>query len=750
MTSPYLSTRLRLLHLSMLALLSACDAEDDSSGAADDPGSSWRATSEACGDPDAFAPPDLGTACDGRRMVALIKPPAKPVLPGPAKPVFPTPAQPVFPGPAQSVFPGPTLPNNPTLSVPPCPGGSQISTPTGVWNVSPVFAGNVPVLNRFCLYEWVPAQADSMEEPDHGALPTNVLAMQSDCDWVFPQNNALADPSASTLTDTFRAHAGRMTEPDGHLAAAGAEVTVAVLDTARVAGIEARSPHGEAMADVIEDLACGDLPSSCPRTVTTTLALPRYYDDLGVPATDITGGGHFGGQVDLARAIDSAVNDWLAARQSDDAQRLVLNLSLGWDPHFGDIALGGGPSAHMNMLLNFGNQVDVPVRTQAVHAALVRASCEGALIVVSAGNQPLGGCEHGALNPGAWERLAAPTVSQCKDLGFGPTPYDEEWRTQPPASFPYTPLVHAVGAVGHDELPIAMTREGSMPRVAAPGYHAVAEIDQPSAAHEAFTGTSVSAAVASAAAAAVWSQHPHLSAPEVMAQVHASGVDLATPQSSAVNLMGQPSAPVQRISLCGAVRSACDDLTPSPACASIACDDTTVNAWDTSQVLQGYAGMATPLSVSFDPNTETCVDACGKDVETAQPSAGVFAEDLARPWTIPQPEYPFCDVCQIDDEDFMASLNSVYDKPYISIQNVSLTLYYAGYSAPSVFHLGSLPLNSSSIQTVTNPSFAMNSSGQPRTTIRAVVTATMTRQYGPVSRNFTVSNAVLVAPPGPI
>ncbi|MGH1344093.1 MAG: S8 family serine peptidase [Nannocystales bacterium] len=720
----HISTRLSLFTLCTLVVPSACDAGDNVPGEdANEEGDTRLRAASVCSDPSSFGPPDIATACDGRRIVALIGPPKPP--------------------PASSAD---EKNPKPTLSAPPCPGGTQISTSTGVWRVSPVFAGNVPVLNRYCLYEWASTQPKFKEAPQYDALPTDVLAMQPDCDWVFPQNNALADPTAATLTNTFRKHAGRMSDPDAHLNQPGHRVTVAVLDTARIAGAEARSPHGEAMADLIADLACGDQGPNCPRTVTTELALPRYYNNVGLPTTDTWGGGHFGGQVDLARAIDNTVNDWLLSRGSDDAQRLVLNLSVGWDAHFGDIGVGGGASSHINTLLNPASQVDIPVRTQAVHAALVRASCEGALIIVSAGNQPVGGCEYGALNPGAWERLSAPTAAQCDDLGFSPTPHADGWSTQPPASLGYTPLVHAVGAIGHDELPIAMTREGSMPRIAAPGYHASAEIDQPSAVNETFTGTSVSAAVASAAAATVWSQHPGLSAAEVMALVHAGGVDLATPQQSAVNLTGQPSTSVHRISLCGTVKSACEALNAPESCTAIECADTEVDTSDTQLVVDSYAGVATPLSVELDANTHVCFDACGKAVETTVPILGMLTDDLPQPWTNPQPEYPFCDVCQIDDDKFTASLNAAYDKTNITVNNVSLTVYYQGYSAPSVFNLGALPLDSSTIHTVANPSFAASSGGVPKTAVRAVVSASMTCDYGSSDRKFTVSNAILVAP----
>ena len=145
------------------------------------------------------------------------------------------------------------------------------------------------------------------------------------------------------------------------------------------------------------------------------------------------------------------------------------------------------------------------------------------------------------------------------------------------------PFVFAVGGVDGADNEIYNARPKSTPRLVAPSEHAVALVpagtkymDEQGASVELLesqptrrlTGTSVSAAVASAAAALVWSYRGKLTAPEVMELVYNGAEDLS-PQTSRV---GAPD-PVHRISLCGALTAACKggaDRCPAslPSCAA--------------------------------------------------------------------------------------------------------------------------------------------------------------------------------------
>ena len=87
----------------------------------------------------------------------------------------------------------------------------------------------------------------------------------------------LSDALGPTVADNFLGAVGALDESDLDPASTPVDVTVAVIDTSPpgVDGPEdTRSPHGEAMVDIIQSIACPD-PDECEVTIRRVLGLPR-------------------------------------------------------------------------------------------------------------------------------------------------------------------------------------------------------------------------------------------------------------------------------------------------------------------------------------------------------------------------------------------------------------------------------------------------------------------------------------------
>jgi hypothetical protein len=118
---------------------------------------------------------------------------------------------------------------------------------------------------------------------------------------------------------------------------------------------------------------------NCVGFVSHNLALPMVTPTIATPAL----GGFFGYQSQLAASLQAAVSDWKAhnagAAAADETphERLVINVSLGWEPIYGGAVPAAGPAG-----------LAPPVR--AVYDALQHAACNGALVFAAAGNDPGG------------------------------------------------------------------------------------------------------------------------------------------------------------------------------------------------------------------------------------------------------------------------------------------------------------------------------------------------------------------------
>jgi subtilase family protein len=307
-----------------------------------------------------------------------------------------------------------------------------------------------------------------------------------------------------------------------------------------------RSWHGYSMAHLARQLLCGDPATPCAVQFATRLALRYdYYNKDMIFSPDDPGkdaGGSLGRISDLATAIVAEVDHW---RRQDPDKKLILNLSVGWDGE----------------LHEAGRKADLDIRkaskldpaSLAVYKALRYARRRGALVIAAAGNRR-GGPEESTwpLLPAAWE-LRRPS---WLPFGLGPK------------------RVYAVGGIDWQGLPLSISRFGGKPRRVAYGDHAVARIAEDESTRI-YTGTSVSTAVVSAIAAALWQLRPELRPGGVMRRMARSGEPLDSRADfyawkPLAKLIGPPH--LRRMSLCRSVLAVCGpDGATCPALETIDC-----------------------------------------------------------------------------------------------------------------------------------------------------------------------------------
>ncbi|MCA9556564.1 MAG: S8/S53 family peptidase, partial [Myxococcales bacterium] len=283
--------------------------------------------------------------------------------------------------------------------------------------------------------------------------------------------------------------------------------------------------HGFAMGQIIRQLGCAS--GLCLTQVASQLALGLRQSAIG-PVED-SAGGTFGYQSDLAIAI---LEGYEAAAAASANQNIIINLSVGWDPETGGGAFSGSTWT--------GITDDNPAH--AVYSAINQVVCSGGLVIAAAGNDS-GGEAEGPMFPGGWEEKPAPLAGRCSaDYGVS------AMRT---AVTPYQPLLHAVGGVDGRDKPYALSRPGGVPRLVAPAHHAV--VGYPSGPSTAYTrtysGTSVSAAVASAIAGIVWAYQPTAAPADVMQTLYDGGAGLT--RGADFWLTGRPNTAQRRLSVCG-------------------------------------------------------------------------------------------------------------------------------------------------------------------------------------------------------
>lgn len=516
------------------------------------------------------------------------------------------------------------------LESPACPDA------TG-WTAEPLFAQEDPApiprgLRRFCLYESSEGEGDparlrnlvrrrelSAVAPDHMAVGTSA--------------NELKAAVWEELRDHFLAQAGAvaLSAGPGPLPRLAFADTGPTNDADPENGWDDTSAHGYTLANLAKDLLCG--PAGCLARITSRLALP--HTNLG-PVRHPVHGGYIGTVGEVAVAIRREVHAWETAAAGD---RLILNLSLGWDG-----TLFGGGQANVN---------DMPLDVQAVYKAIENAVCRGALVIAAAGNRGGGpDPEIGPLHPAAWERRPAPSYRTCaRALRGTGAPNRKLWPAK------YWPLVYAAGGVDAASAALANARPRSEPGLAAFADHAVTD-DNRSAPTAVLTGSSGSAAVVSAAAAAVWHYRPRKKPHEVMELVYGGGVDLGRDAQLCVGVTrGQPcQRAVHRVSVCAAVVEACKaggGACPAslPACVSAGALD--LSAADLSAFL---ASPHTDVDLD-DASLSSQVPQCGGEtlhysVRPPDPCPHRQHPGLTvELWSYSQPGTNPCSACWMDTDE---------------------------------------------------------------------------------------------------
>ncbi|PRQ09755.1 S8/S53 family peptidase [Enhygromyxa salina] len=536
------------------------------------------------------------------------------------------------------------------------------------WVSSKLFPGAVGVLGNYCVYTWNGAP-EQENVADLTSIPS-LVAVGSDCEAVFEQgepNDALWTELNPDILDLFHAAIGWTSSADLDLPSSEASrwpVVVAVLDSVpEPAPYNPHSDHGEIMVRMVEDIACPDPLAPCAVDVVRGLAMPR----IAAGQVDLVKGGFFGSQGDVARSIYAAVDDWDTTDWNGLKPKLILSLSLGWEPEFGELA------------------TDSPA-VAAVHTALEYASCHGAIIIAAAGNQGHL-CSTGPLLPGAWEQHPAPDAARCAALG----------APIPAVSAAYRPLLYSIGGLDHDLAPMPRTREDGMPRLASSATHAVGRGDS-----TAVTGTSAAAATAAGAAALVWSYNKNMNASRVMQVLYESGVD-TTMTADYVGPTNETD--VMKIDVCAALDHACDlpgsNCPAQPFANTLAC----VNAPPIVSLGDLFNDLASVIpdftrAPSFGPAT-VCPASCG------YPLTGYFATSQGAcptqilpelPYTEPQPTEIGCPNCTLDVTSSIvyAALDPEYNNA--TLRGVAVTVFDG--AAEYYFDIGPVPLNSNTITTI--------------------------------------------------
>lgn len=538
------------------------------------------------------------------------------------------------------------------------PGGLAVSVP--------------PALNRFCTYESTIA---SPSPPSFDPTDAKKIArIDPDHDVLMPQAAPRTVGDAvqvrSALADSFLKAMGVRRPDDPPVShPSGQPVAVAVIDTVPY-GVPRnydKDPlvrlHGLAMDAIISAVRChaGTAGSDCRRRTFFVPAFPYTADTAALKHSV----GVLGSRGSLAHAIGEALLRWRVGPTR--RAPLVLNLSVGWDPVRRvrpDLLTPDLPNSdkalpdHTALLITPSDKIDASV--QAVHAALVYASCLGALPIAAAGNNTGAACEEqGLLAPAAWERYPAPSPERCDEMFKARHPGPKPPK---PASNPLlaarNALVYAAGGVMTNDRPIPNARSGGTPRRVLPAFQVVAQAGPGTT--DAWTGTSVAAAALSGLAASAWSHFPLLTAHQLMKHIDASGVAIDD-----LPVGSQTSVKARRLSGFAAFQKLCTELSVVP------CPNPykNPNALDPSDKFTMPAPVviakAALTIISALPGvkgmncTQTSVK-CGAGTRPVKMCMAAGAQPLPQvvsPWLRPQPDIPLCSVCPIKTGKLTLSLN---------------------------------------------------------------------------------------------
>jgi Subtilase family len=439
-------------------------------------------------------------------------------------------------------------------------------------------------LNRFCVYEIADANKELRDVPFPPAVSADLVRFDQDCAAISPTaisppaDRDLSQATWEDVSDYFLRQVGGTPSFTINRQVGGTPpfkiknqlgVRLAFLDTqpthVGVPDNPGNSMHGYTLAHIAQHLVCSPETGDCAALITTQLALQYMkFDPRSQTFSKVEPlGGSIGTQSDLANAIVREVKSW---QESKAQRRLVLNISVGWDPTF----FGG---------LDVAQRCEMRAGTQAVYLALQYAKSLDVLVLAAAGNQtkcPLP--TEGPLLPAAWERGDAPWKSCGKN--------------------PNAPLVYAVSGVQSQGKPLFNARYGAMPRRVTYAENAIVPTGDPIQRRN-YTGSSVATAVASSIAAVVWDSFPGLKPDELMHILDTSGTELEFSADFwfGAGALPTPQAPkVHRLSLCTALEAAACDGKPGPCPIRSSCDP-----WVRERVVFPSWGSNQPLETTCDP-----------------------------------------------------------------------------------------------------------------------------------------------------
>ncbi len=513
----------------------------------------------------------------------------------------------------------------------------------GSWTGNPIFGGGgvtVPSgLAGYCRYTSAGATTDDVDDLALAlqAFSPGAYEIGTDCRAVEPQGSAISDEVGDELDSYFGWLSGRTTPQEIALTVSRtpAEIHTAIVDTYPSNPDTTKLPyssHGPVVTSIVESFLC-PTGVGCIHQVRNYLGLPRTNQGMNTPR-----GGQVGLQSDLARGIYSA----LVADQQMGSEHLVINLSVAWEAEeFGGMELS-----------------DMDPAARAVFDVIRAARCRGALIIAAAGNQSGLSCAGEPMAPARWEDIPAPDSLECIELGIL-NPFVDTAN--------FAPLVYAVGGLLGSNTPMATSRRGGMPRLAAASSHAVAHPREGLTDLAVRTGTSIGTAVVSAAASLVWSYDPGLSPSDVMQHLYQSGQPVG---SLTADFGPGASVAVHRVDACDAINS----MFPGTP---LTCESSPPVSLD--QIAADVEAAVTDTYIVSNSPGVPCTDGCGENY-TLYPVLGsslTCATVEPDPWrwlTAPQPTQAGCEDC-LTTTDHGTNQSTAF---------LTVSDYYAGWTIKAV------------------------------------------------------------------
>lgn len=430
------------------------------------------------------------------------------------------------------------------------------------------------------------------------------------------------DPWAEAL-----ALAGR---PLGDVRLDGPKARISVIDsaptTAKPGWLEAAdaADHGVRVARVAQALGCPAPaqqvgaaidPGGCAFEVVSQQALSRRD-----PRRPTGGRGHLRGSLsELAEAIDRAVE------AAPRPERLVLNLSLGWDPRAGGVDTDPrrGASAAVALVLR----------------ALRVAGCRGALSVAASGPELdwVTDFEPAPLYPAGFATLTRVDTAECAAWLDAARVHEGDHAL---------PLVLAVGAAGRfsdlegeDARAVVLQRLGGAPNLYALGLF-------PSVAGgPALMGSSASAAIVSAAVGWMWATYPdHEEAAQLVRDLFRAGERMTrVPRVTLPHAALATDGRARLIRACRVLRETCGE-----PCALAEGELRCPPLPDPGLAIPPGIETATlpPVSGEPCPDTPRVVVFSSEEVERkAACASGSWLDPLRRPFASPRGLSPSCRRC---------------------------------------------------------------------------------------------------------